>query len=457
MLALPPRAVDRPFGQIVVRLRRAGLAGRGGANNGVRGARPRPACAIAARGYAARPEERRPVPERVTPENPRIRDVVVYGTVAWDRPWLTEQNLAHALARRRRVVYVEPPLTPLTPFRYGVRRDTLRDARRLLPPSLRRDRGVDVLRLLGVPPLEHPRARRIGRPFVRRQVRRATERLELRDPVVVAARAIPDLVGAAGENGLVYLVKDLVTSGAGLLGRDAGSLAEEEQRMCELADVVCVTSRALQDTFARRGIETMLLPHGFHADLAPLYERAEPPPEYEGLGRPLLGYAGRIDERLDFDALVALADRFPAGTVVMIGPVSPRLPRPRLAELTGRSNVRFLGPRSRTELPAYLRHLDCTLMPYREDEWGRHGSPLKLWDALYAGPPVVGSGYVVLRDHPGVGYAAPPSRLPDVVAEAVDNDNDRERELRRAHAAANTWEQRVLDLERVLDDRLDRR
>jgi teichuronic acid biosynthesis glycosyltransferase TuaH len=382
-----------------------------------------------------------------------VPDFVVYGTVPWDSPWLTEHNLASTLARRHRVLFVEPPLTPLSPVRYGLGRDALRHARRLLPPLLSGTGGLHVLRLLAVPPLGHPRARRASVPLLRAQIGRATARLGLRDSVALAFHPVVDLLGAARERACVYLAKDLLEAGGSLIGRDGASMAEEERRMCAQSDLVCVVTRKLQETFSSRGIRAELLPHGFHAELAPLYDGAERPREYERLSRPLLGYAGRIDGRLDFAAIGTLADRYPDGSVVLIGPVSPRLPRSPLDALVDRPNVHVLGTRTRQELPAYLRHLDCCLMPYQEGEWLRHGSPLKLWDSLYAGPPVVGSGCTALTDHPLVHYASPPARLADAVDVAL-RENGSGRETRRAYALANSWDRRAADLRAMLESRL---
>jgi teichuronic acid biosynthesis glycosyltransferase TuaH len=382
-----------------------------------------------------------------------VPDFVAYGTVPWDSPWLTEHNLASALARRHRVLFVEPPLTPLTPVRYGLGRDSVRQARRLLPPLLNRAGGLHVLRLLAVPPLGHPRARRASAPLLRAQVGRATRRLGLRDLVVLAFHPVVDLLGAARERACVYLAKDLLEAGGALIGRDGALVADEERRMCAQSDLVCVVTRRLQETFSSRGVEAELLPHGFHSELAPLYDEAERPSEYEHLGKPLLGYAGRIDGRLDFAAIGTLADRYPNGSVVLIGPVSPRLPPSELDPLARRPNVHLLGSRARHELPAYLRHLDCCLMPYQEGDWLRHGSPLKLWDSLYAGPPVVGSGCAALMDYPLVHYASPAERLPDVVAAAL-RENGAGRDARRTYALANSWDRRAAELEALLDARL---
>ena len=392
-------------------------------------------------------------PDPLVDAGPAGYDYVVFGTVPWDSPWLTEHNLAHALGTTRRVLYVEPPLTPLTPIRYGLRPETLSQARRVAGAGLRRSGRVHVLRPLTVPPGDHPRVRELAAPLVRAQIRRAVRRLGLERPVVVAARSILPYLGAADERACVYLVKDLTEAGAALIGKDAQLLAEEHDRMARRADLVCAVTPRLRDRIAGKGVDVELLRHGFHAELAPLYEAAAEPPEYADLPRPLLGFAGRIDGRLDLDAVAAVADRFSTGSVVLLGPVSPRLPAAALATLADRPNVHLLGRRERESLPGYLAHLDCSLIPYREDEWGRYGSPLKLWDYLYAGPPIVASGYEILADDPFVHYASPPARLGEAVAAALADDGGGA-ERRRAYALANTWDRRAEHLEELVAQHL---
>lgn len=378
---------------------------------------------------------------------------VVYGSGAWDRPWLTEHNLANALARRHRVLFVEPPVSPLSPLRYGLRDGSLGDLRRIMLSERLRDLDrLHVLRLVGLPPLEHPRARRRSVPMLRRQVSGAVARLGLREPVAVAARSVLPLLGAAGERAAVYIAKDLVEAGGHLLGKDPGLLAAEQRQMCERADVVCAVTRQLQATLAERGIDAVLLRHGFHAELAPAYA-ARAPADLSALPSPRLGYAGNIDGRLDFEALAALADRHAGGSVVLIGPVSPRLEDGALDPLVARPNVHLLGARAREELPAYLAHLDCALLPYRDDEWLRHGAPLKLWDYLYAGPPVAGSGCAALRDFPAVHFAPRPADLPAAVAAAFA-ERPGLRAERRALALANTWDDRAAQLDALVSVRM---
>ena len=94
--------------------------------------------------------------------------------------------------------------------------------------------------------------------------------------------------------------------------------------------------------------------------------------------------------------------------------------------------------------------MDCGLLPYKASEWSKYGSPLKLWDYLYAGPPIAGSGYSVLASYPPplVHFASDSLRLVEQVDAALAQGH-RQADQRRSFALANTWTQRgatVLDL-----------
>lgn len=375
---------------------------------------------------------------------------LVFGTASWDAPWLTEQNLARALSRRGRVLYVQPPITPLTPLRYGVRPETREQARRLAQRRPRKADEVDIFQPLVLPPRSNDVSRRISAPLLRRQVAAAAARVGLHDPVVITGHATPGTFDSVPASCRVYLVKDWIQAGADLLGRPAATLARERDAMCEAADVICAITPQLQRTLADHGFQSKLLRHGFQADQAERYERAARPREYDGLSTPLIGYAGRIDGRLDFDLLAATADRFPGATLVMIGPISPRLPAEQLTRVTSRPNTHFLGPVDRDVLPGYLAHLDCALLPYSDGEWTHHGSPLKLWDYLYAGPPIVGSGCTVLREFgpPLVRFASETEGFLGELEAALEAPREG-RDQRRAVALENSWDARAAELEAI--------
>ena len=379
------------------------------------------------------------------------RDYVIYATAPWSAPWLTEHNLANALSKHRRVLFVEPPMTPATPFRYGVQREAINSLKSLVTRRSRRIGSISVFRPVVLPPLSNPRARLASARLFRAQIRHAVAAAGLTTPSVIAAAGFPKLSGAAGETLFAYLVKDWISAGSNLLGRDGSALEADQQALCRKADIVISTSHGLGENLATKGIDSVVIRHGFATDLIPQFE-AGPPASYSSLPRPLLGYTGRIDARLDFDLICGLAEHFSSGSIILVGPVSPRLPASVLEPLLRKSNVHLLSATSRSKLPAYVRHLDCCLLPYKRDEWNGPASPLKLWDYLYGGPPIVGCGMDALFQEPQhlVRAAEPLTPFIESVEAALAEGNSGSA-VRRRHALANSWDSRAEQFELALD------
>lgn len=375
--------------------------------------------------------------------------VLLAGSAPFDSPWLTEQNLANAMSRRVGVLYVEPPFSPLTRVRGDRSLDSTRVLGDFVGPAVRPRGRVYLARPIALPPLEHPMARGLSAPLVRKQVARAAAAAPFEVRAAIVARRMPL---PAIPLRTCYLVKDWTPAGADLLGRSPKDLVAELQELADRADVVCAISNALRDKLAEVGVPSRVLRHGFHVELAQHYDDAEPPDDLLAVPEPRLVYAGRIDARLDFDMLDELARHFSAGSIVLIGPLSPRLPRTdSVARFTSRPNVHLLGARSRTDLPAYLVNADCLLLPYSDREWSKFGSPLKMWDYLYAGPPLVGSGYETLKEYPPplVHYVAAGADYSGTVAAALAEDRAG-RNARRAFALANTWLHRADEMLELL-------
>jgi glycosyltransferase involved in cell wall biosynthesis len=111
--------------------------------------------------------------------------------------------------------------------------------------------------------------------------------------------------------------------------------------------------------------------------------------------RPVAGYVGVIDERLDLELLGQLAQRLPDWTVRVVGPVAKIDP----ADLPRAANLEYPGMASYDDLPAVMAGFDVALMPFALNEATRNISPTKTLEYLAAGLPVVST------------------RVPDVVAD----------------------------------------
>jgi hypothetical protein len=248
---------------------------------------------------------------------------------------------------------------------------------------------------------------------------------------------------------------DHPAAAAALSGLHEADVEAEVAAKCAACDLIFTTSHPMQRLLAERGWESELVPFGFPSDLIETFDRAIEPVEYGALPRPLLGYTGGIDDRLDFDLIVKLADRFDRGSLVFVGPVSPRLAGEARDALASRKNIHLLGPRSRQRLPAYIRYLDVALLPYRDTLFTRHQSPMKVWEYFYAGPPIVGVASPELRFYPPplVNYTEEPDAVPSLVERALANPDAGMRE-RRSFALANTWEHRAIQLDAAIAERM---
>jgi teichuronic acid biosynthesis glycosyltransferase TuaH len=383
------------------------------------------------------------------------RSYVIYAPTPWDGYRQAAHFLAEALAQDHPVLYVDPPTSPLSPIRYGLRRDSWPELRTILDRRLRTHGRLRVFSPLVLPPIRNRTMYSLSLPVLRAQIARAVARAGMKDPVVLGWQALTELAEVAGETLRVAFVMDHPAAGASLMGLDPAESEAETAELCTAADLLCTTSRAVHGLLAERGYESELLPFGFPADLAGSFDTAARPPEYESLPRPLLGYTGGIDDRLDYDLVLRLADRFSRGSIVFVGPLSPRLSASARTALAARPNIHLLGPRGREQLPAYIRHLDVALMPYADILFTRYQAPIKLWEYLYAGPPIVGTGSVDLRSYPPplVSFAENPDDAPAMV-ERVLADPEIGREERRRFALANTWHDRAVQFDALVESQL---
>jgi glycosyltransferase involved in cell wall biosynthesis len=288
---------------------------------------------------------------------------------------------------------------------------------------------------------------RLTAPFLRR----ATQGLP--KPVVLWVYD-PCAAHLAGRSGEAFAVYDCVDDYAEQVGADArrrSVVAAADENAAAAARLVFATTQPLFERQRLRNAHTHLAPNGGDFELfAPASSRAYATLELRDLPRPVIGFAGNIaPNKVDLDLLDALARRRPAWTIVVVGPVS-REWRDRVDALAAHPNVRLVGPKPYLELPRYVAAFDVGLVPYTSNEYTRSCFPLKVFEYLAAGKPVVASGVPeVAGMEPDVLLCQGVDQFIAGVERALGLGSDTDVARRRALAAENTWErraQRLLDL-----------
>jgi teichuronic acid biosynthesis glycosyltransferase TuaH len=374
------------------------------------------------------------------------RDVVfTFSYVSWQaaaqRGWfMPEDRLARALVAHHRVrrvlvcdvmrslpVRVARDLTTreTTPFPAG------EDARLLRPVRLRRH---DPTSLGG--------ARRAAAAY-ERAVAREARRMGLQDPVVITAH--PLLAGfleCPWARALTFYATD-DWAAYPPHRRWWPTYRESFARVAQHSRRVAAVSAPVLERLAPTG-PAAVVPNG----LEPTEWIGDPaPPAWVGrLRRPLLLYAGSLDSRLDVVGLLALARALPRATVLLVGPLCDA---EHLRPLAAAPNIEIRPALSREGVTGLIRVADVGLIPHLRSPLTEAMSPLKLYEYLAGGLPVVATNLRPMRGvDPRVTLVQDSASYPDAVLAALARGRATEDE-RLTFVQTNSWSarhERLLDL-----------
>lgn len=267
-------------------------------------------------------------------------------------------------------------------------------------------------------------------------------------PVGLIDRLRPDLV-----------VYDMMDELANFKGAPA-ALPEREARLFERADIVFAGSPGLYEAKKHRHADVHLFPSGVEpADFSPASRRdSAAPSELHGAPRPVVGFYGVVDERLDLDLLRAVAELRPRWTWAIVGPVL----KIDEASLPRRPNIVYTGMKSYDQLPAYLGAFDVAMIPFAMNEATLYLRPTKTLEYMAAHKPIVSTPLGDVAEGYGsvVRIAATPEEFVAQVEAALGESDGAKAERARREAellAPHTWDGIVGAMLALVEDRLARK
>jgi glycosyltransferase involved in cell wall biosynthesis len=384
--------------------------------------------------------------------------MIYLGMSPWEGMWRNRHQLMSRFARAMPVLYVEP----------WVRTRQIRTGsvgfRRLVgglaAPSRRcTQSGVHVL----TSPPHRPVAQsgRFHRASVRRWagwVARHAAAVGIRRPVLwVSQPGMKSIVGKLDE---VLSIYHIVDEYAGYTGHDESrraALVAAEDQMLDAVDLSIVVSDALLEAKRGAGRQIFVVPNAVdYPAFAAASDRGEEPADLAAIPKPRVGYTGLVGVRLDLGLIGAMAAEQPDTQFVFVGDVDRRECEEALSLLEGRDNVHFLGRKPASAVPDYVAGLDVGLLPYRLNLETRHISPLKLYEYLAAGKPVVSTPIpAALPFSDTISIAEKPEEFSGAVIRAMASDSARLREERQQLARRNTWDDRVAAIGSIIHEALD--
>jgi glycosyltransferase involved in cell wall biosynthesis len=380
----------------------------------------------------------------------RGAEIVCVGFSDWSADLLTnQQHLLARAAKHNKILFVEslglrkPQLAPS-----DLRRIMRRLARAASP--LREVDGVHVLSPLVLPLHTNAAVRRLNAWLLHRYIARAIRRLGMRDPVLwsFVPQAEVLLEWMAPRKVLYYIDDDH----AAKEGIDAPSFLAAEERFARRADVVLASAPELVTRMRTLNDNVHYAPNV--ADTRLFSQVLEPGPvdaALEACPRPRIVFVGAIlAAKIDLGLVVELARLRPEWTFAFVGPIGPGDPRTNVDALRSESNIKLLGPRPYEQLPEVLRGADAAIVPYLLDGEMRSVFPMKTYEYLAAGLPVVSTPLVTLTDVPDIVKASDAAEFSARLAEAMASDSPAERARRSQGAQSHSWESRLDEIAAVL-------
>jgi glycosyltransferase involved in cell wall biosynthesis len=235
--------------------------------------------------------------------------------------------------------------------------------------------------------------------------------------------------------------------------KQLGYYLELQRKLVKKSDLILISAQRLRDDIIeiRPDASIEYLPNGVDFDFffrngfnAPL------PPDLEKIPRPIIGFVGSLFSWIDVNLIVSTAQSFPKASIVLIGPI-------REIEIPHLPNIYLLGPRPYSLIPGYVNHFDVCLIPFLAGSISDKVDPIKVYEYLSLGKPVVACHLPELEKMQDLIYLTDNEK--DFIAgiEKALRENDEDLKRRRMeYAQKNSWEVRVSQLLEIVGKRLKR-
>ena len=220
------------------------------------------------------------------------------------------------------------------------------------------------------------------------------------------------------------------------------ALRQREAALMARADLVFAGGPSLYEARKGRHPRVHCFPSGVEAaHFARAANGVARPADLAARPRPILGFYGVIDERVDLDLVAAVAAARPDWTLAMIGPVA------KIAEedLPHGPNIVYYGKQAYADLPGYLACFDVAILPFARNEATRFISPTKTLEYMAGGKPIVSTPIKDVVDLYGavVAVADTPAAFVAAAERALaESSGERSRRLAAAEAllAEHAWD-----------------
>lgn len=199
-----------------------------------------------------------------------------------------------------------------------------------------------------------------------------------------------------------------------------------EEQVILAADLVTVVSAPLRMKFSHLRNDIRLISNGLSPSLIGVERRncSNATPRTDGTIT--VGYVGHLaDSWFDWAALFETAEKYPLLRFELIGYGACAA---TLARVAKSSSISFHGKVPPGRLYEYVQNWHVALIPFKEGPLAKAVDPIKVYEYLYFGMPVVVTGIPGVADYPGVFFCNASSDLGEAIVSAYAGKLARQQE-----------------------------
>jgi glycosyltransferase involved in cell wall biosynthesis len=388
------------------------------------------------------------------------RDIICLSSHFWDERWFRKQEFMSRFAAHNRVLFVEPSFS-MARKPEGFLREVATN-RWFLPSVEARQQSLHLFKPpRGLPKWSDPRIEALNYRWYGSLVARAARELGFRETILWTYsprwRAALDVIPHE------HLVFDLVDDLAAYAG-ESGAMVEQIERsvsaLVQRTDLLVVTAKTLLERYGPEARTSVQVANGFDAGkFSPDRIEGGAPRELLGIPRPIMGFIGTLFGYLDFELLERVARTHGDKSLVLVGPTEAHA-EDAVAQLVEQPNVYHLGAQPQAAVPAFVANFDVCLNPFRQSRVAKSVNPLKVYEYLAMGRPVVSTPMEALQREeaaPAVAFADGAEDFCAAIERCLLDDDQAARESRRKAVADYSWQRLFERLDAACDAELDDR
>ena len=272
----------------------------------------------------------------------------------------------------------------------------------------------------------------------------------------------PNLATIAKSLGKDYLtIYDCVDFFAVGTYAERKQVERHQKQLLKYADLVVANSKVLQKYLRKWREDVRLVPQGFRLEHFEKYERTEEKykiPKKLANKKPLIGFVGGVNNRLDFELLTTLCRKNPQWNFAVWGPLQKNPSQKNrfeknLKTLLSLPNVISGVSKNKRELPAIINEFDIGIIPYDESQdFNKYCYPMKLFEYFYMRKPIVSTPIEELKRFPKyVKIGRTPKEWKLHIKNLLSNPWPKKYKLEQKKLAEeNSWEKKVEKISEIL-------